>query len=105
MVVNHIDGDKTNNNIGNLEYVTPSQNNKHTHAMGRGKVVNGHIIARYSRENPGEGNPRSKLTNQDVLRVRELRSRGQTYKVIASKFNVSEGAILKIVRRMTWMHL
>lgn len=33
--VNHIDGDRKNNNISNLEWVTVSENCKHTAAMGR----------------------------------------------------------------------
>jgi hypothetical protein len=32
--VNHLDGDKTNNNIANLEYCTQSENMKHAYATG-----------------------------------------------------------------------
>ena len=32
--VNHIDGDKTNDNISNLEFVSPSQNNRHAYVSG-----------------------------------------------------------------------
>lgn len=41
--VNHIDGDKTNNNIKNLEWVTPSENQKHKHSIGIKKTSNRHI--------------------------------------------------------------
>lgn len=52
--VNHIDGNKSNNNIHNLEWVTPSKNVRHSYDMG---------LAR----NDGENHPTNKLTESDVM--------------------------------------
>ena len=55
--VNHKDGNKGNNNINNLEWVTPSENQKHRHSIGINKTSNrrvgkftkdGELVAEYS---------------------------------------------------------
>ena len=55
--VNHKDGNKENNNINNLEWVTSSENQKHRHSIGINKTSNrrvgkftkdGELVAQYN---------------------------------------------------------
>ena len=41
--VNHIDGNKENKTLSNLEWVTSSENQKHRHLIGNKKTSNRHI--------------------------------------------------------------
>ena len=60
--VNHRDGDKGNNDLGNLEIVTSEQNRRHA-------VENG-LMRR------GEANPKARLKENDVREVRRRREAG-----------------------------
>lgn len=80
--VNHIDGDKRNNDITNLEWVTPEQNSHHACFSN----------LRYSI-----------LTEDDVIEICELLSSGNVrISDIARKFNVSNSHISKILNRRIW---
>jgi len=92
ITVNHIDGNKLNNNVSNLEWNTYSENNKHAFTIGL-------------RSLKGQSHNRSKLKNEDVLRIRSNEFNGLTHKEISIIFNVSRVLITNIKSRKHWNHL
>ena len=91
--VNHKDGDKENNNDWNLEWNTNQENQIHA-------VLNGLVKPNY-----GEKHHMAKLSNADVLKVRQLHSIGFTNKELSKDFGVSEPAMSKILRRETYINI
>lgn len=85
--VDHINGDKTDNKVTNLEYVTRSENKKRSIAMG---LV---IMPK------GEAHPRAKLSDQDCRDIRRLATTGKSQREIARHYDVSQYAIWHIIHR------
>ncbi len=90
--INHIDGNKLNNSLDNLEWCSHSYNMKHAFDTG---LIN----------NTGEKNGMSKLDFKKVSYIKELLKKGVSQQKIADKFNVSRSAILKIHLKKTWNHV
>ncbi len=84
--VNHKDGDKENNRLDNLEYVTAKQNTAHAVSMGLMKPV-------------------SKLKENDVLLIKSLLSRGFRSADVARMYSVSKTCIYLINKGKNWKHL
>lgn len=96
--VNHIDGNKLNNSIDNLEYCTRSENLKHAFRIGLEKPMK------------GMNNVTSKLTDDQVLEIRAYalkHGRLKNRKELAKKYNVCESTLKDIVsqRRGNWSHI
>jgi DNA-binding MarR family transcriptional regulator len=54
----------------------------------------------------GESHPSAKLTNQQVISIRDLWNVGhRNIKVMARNFGVSQSNIKKIVENKTWKHI
>ena len=89
--VNHIDCNKLNNCVTNLEWSTAFENMRHAFSNGLCAI--------------GEDRTQAKLTNSDVLGVFTLLAEGLSNEAIATRYAVTRGTIAKIRIRETWAHL
>lgn len=93
--INHIDGNKKNNSIKNLEWCTHSHNNKHAYDIGL-----------KSKERPdiaGVKNFNSKFSERDLLEIRKLLDSGAKVSDIANKFGVNITTIYDIRKGKTYV--
>lgn len=121
--VNHIDFDRGNNSVGNLEYVTPKENLRHSLRAGRLRPPSGDM--HWSRRRPewcatgdrngaktmpdkilrGSERPNAALDEADIRTVRVLLRSGLSQRVVAGRFMVSQSTISKIALRKKWTHV
>lgn len=91
--VNHKDGDKQNNNLQNLEWVSCSENQKHAHQLNL-------------KNQKGQNNNQSKLTESQVLEIIELiLSKQYTLVEIGKKYGVCGDTIGAIKNKHNWTYL
>lgn len=84
--VNHIDGNKLNNSIDNLEWCTISENNKHAELTGL-------------KNDSGVNNSKSKLTKENVLFIRQSSLK---LKELSEMFGINQSGVSKIRKFKTY---
>ena len=90
--VNHIDGNKKNNNVNNLEWSTRYENQKHAWKNNL-----------YTHK--GENCHTAKLTELDIIKIRLLYKNGISSYRIAKNYNMSAPTIRSIINNKTWKHV
>jgi NUMOD4 motif./HNH endonuclease. len=93
--INHLDGNKTNNALPNLEFVTPSENMRHSY-----RVLGRRVGARYGSEHVS-----SKLKEEQVLEIVRRYKGGERQHAIAACFGVHQVLVSQIVSGKAWSWL
>ena len=53
----------------------------------------------------GESNGRSKLKEEDVIEMRNLRENGYSFNRLSIKYNISKATVMDIIKRKKWKHI
>jgi len=92
LVVNHIDGIKTNNKPDNLEVITQSKNIQHAVTLGLHKRTT------------GENHWCSKLNDKKVREMKRLFNTGMQLNKIAEIYGVHETTVGRAIKGKLWKH-
>lgn len=89
--LNHINGDKHDNRLANLEESNPRDNTRHAHATG--------LCAE------GERHHNAKMTADNIRELRSLRADGWLLSDLASRYGVTKANVSYILKGKGWRHV
>lgn len=92
--INHIDGNKSNNSVDNLEWCTASENRYHAFRTGLASKL-------------GIKNNACKLTESQVLQIRKIHLENPETSLISTaiRFGISKSLVSRINLRQSWKHI
>lgn len=91
--VNHIDGNKLNDNLTNLEWATYSENTKHSFRLGL-------------QSNLGENHSQHKITEDIVIDIRKTNATGKyNLRTLSDIFGLSRSHLSAIINKKYWKHV
>lgn len=91
--VNHLDGNKLNNSLENLEWCTNQENRIHAVKIGLAASLK------------GEENPASKLLESQVIDIIQDLLNHVPYSEICKKYNCSKSTVSAIKNKRNWYYL
>ena len=91
-VVRHIDGNKLNNQVNNLEWTSIGRNVSKSWGMGLNDCK-------------GSKNGRAVVNEEDVRNIRKLYSEGYTIKDLLGMYEIKRTTMSHIVNYDTWKHI
>lgn len=89
--VNHIDGNKENNHVSNLEWLSYSENNQHAVDSGL--------------KGSGERHYNSKLIEEMVVELKATYDSDKAYKYYGDIYGVSKATIRDVIVGNTWKNI
>lgn len=96
MQVNHKDGNKKNNSLSNLEWVTGQENLAHAGLMGLNNTFG----------QKGESHPNRKITENDAKRIIKLFKSGvKPAEILKQVPNATKNIVNSVIHNRTWKHL